>query len=72
MSMREEVLASSNLSAARYDDETQELEIDFASGSTYSYSGVPESEFDNLVNAGSPGGYFHRNIKNGYAFRQVG
>lgn len=60
-------LNSSNISSAEYDDETGVMTITFASGSTYSYSGVPKSTYEALCSSPSPGSFFARQIRNQYA-----
>ena len=57
-------LASSNLSACRYDEQERLLQIRFQSGRTYSYKDVPEEVASGLTSANSPGQYFNQNIKN--------
>lgn len=59
-------VSSSMILAVGYDDEQQSLTIQFNNGRTYSYGGVPQAEFDNLVNAQSVGKYFAQNIKGVY------
>lgn len=61
-------LASSNLRGASYDTEAKELTIHFRSGSSYTYKGVPENTFRELMRAGSPGGFFHSNIKDKFSY----
>ncbi len=56
-------LASSNLSAYRYDGDTGRLEVRFTNGSTYSYAGVDPTVVAGLAAASSPGRFFHDNIK---------
>lgn len=56
-------LQSSNLAACGYDAETKTLTVQFANGSEYTYSGVPEETYEGLLSASSPGQYFHRHIK---------
>jgi hypothetical protein len=56
-------LASSNLSALRYDEETRLLQIRFQSGRTYAYRDVDPTVADGLKQASSPGAYFNSNIK---------
>lgn len=56
-------LASSNLSAMRYDEATRLLQIRFYSGRSYSYQDVPQDVADGLRQANSPGQYFNGNIK---------
>jgi hypothetical protein len=63
---------SSNLSSVGYDPVRRMLEIEFNSGGIYQYSGVPEYEYDGLMNAASKGTYFGQNIKNKYSYRKVG
>jgi len=56
-------LASSNLSACRYDADGRVLQIRFRSGRTYDYKDVPEDLAEGLKQADSPGQYFNSNIK---------
>lgn len=60
-------LASSNLSAMRYDEETRLLQIRFHSGRTYDYKDVPADVADGLKQADSAGKYFNSSIKGVYA-----
>lgn len=62
---------SSNLSSASYDPDTQELTIEFTNGDEYSYSGVPPETYRSLTLASSAGQFFHRAIKNSYAYEQM-
>ena len=63
---------SSNLASVGYDPESAVLEIEFKSGGIYEYSGVPQSVYDDLMNAASKGKYFHRYIKNsGYPYSKI-
>ncbi len=62
------IRASSNIEAARYDAETQELTIDFVNGGTYVYTNVPSSIAAGLEAASSPGQYFARQIKGRYSY----
>jgi len=63
-------VSSSQLAAVGYDAGTRELVIQFrASGRSqqaiYSYQGVPPELATGLLAAESPGGYFHRHIRQG-------
>ncbi len=62
---------STALHSAAYDDETQELTIRLATGRTYVYRGVPEIEYDRLVNADSAGRYYNRHIRDEYPFSEI-
>lgn len=60
-------LASSNLSAMRYDENTNLLQIRFHSGRSYDYKDVPADVADGLKQASSPGQYFNSSIKGVFA-----
>jgi hypothetical protein len=55
------ITGSSNLSAAAWRDEM--LFIQFHHGGWYSYTGVPQQVFHDLVNAPSAGKFFHAAVK---------
>jgi lysyl-tRNA synthetase class 2 len=52
---------------ALYDEFTQVLDISFADGRSYTYHGVPQHVYDELVAAASQGSYFNANIRNSYS-----
>lgn len=62
---------SSNIACVGYDTENQAVFVQFINGSTYSYKGVPEHEFQNLLTAPSVGSYLNRNYKNVYPYERV-
>ena len=62
---------SSNLASGSYDDETQVLSIVFRSGEEYEYRNVPQGLWAGLIAAGSPGGYFHRQIRSRFGGTQI-
>jgi hypothetical protein len=64
-------VSSSNLASVGYDSETQMLRIEFRSGSVYEYSGVPETEYQGLMDASSKGHYFHQYIKDRYGYSKI-
>lgn len=66
MTILEAPLTSTALSSARYDTDTEEMEIVFTSGSSYTFNNVPQKVFEDLRDSGSPGQYYHRNIKGRY------
>lgn len=59
---------SSNLASATYDPDVENLVIEFADGSVYTYFNVPTSVYRGLQTAGSAGQYFYRNIRQRYAY----
>lgn len=63
---------STSISAIGYDHKTGTLRINFLTGSTYEYYGVPLEFYEGLMSASSKGKYFNLNIKNGgYAYSPV-
>lgn len=62
---------SSNLAAGSYDDATEELTIEFRSGEEYAYQHVPQGIVAGLRSAGSPGQYFHRQIRSRFGGTQL-
>lgn len=59
---------SSNIEAIGYDDDAQELHVQFTSGGHYIYHDVPRQIFDDLMNAPSKGSFLNREVKNVYRF----
>ena len=64
-------VSSSNLAAVGYDVENQIVHVQFLNGFEYIYKGVPQHEFDGLLNAPSLGSYLHRNYKNVYPYERI-
>lgn len=65
-------VASSCLSTVAYNVATQTLTVTFRdSGSTYSYLGCPESEYEGLVLALSVGESYNENIKYDYPYIRI-
>lgn len=54
------------MNRAGYDFESETMEIEFSSGQVYTFNEVPVSVFNGLLEATSPGQYYHRNIKGSY------
>jgi hypothetical protein len=59
-------LISSVLRGGAYDPDTQELDLSFSSGRTYTLRNVAPSVVDELRNASSPGAYFKDRMKGRY------
>ena len=64
-------VSSSNLVAVGYDENSNELYIQFKSG-LYVYRNVPAFVYQNLLNAPSHGKFFHSFIKNAYPYSKIG
>lgn len=56
-------VASSNVSAFRYDRTTRNLDIEFHGGRRYRYFNIDAGMAEGLATASSPGGWFHANLK---------
>jgi hypothetical protein len=59
-------LNSSAILAVDYNMWSKDLTIQFTSGGLYTFHGVPESVFQGLVSASSPGEYYNRHIRGRY------
>lgn len=62
---------SSNIRSIGYDPASRTLEVEFNSGGVYQYFDVPESVYQDFMQATSKGSYFHRYIKGRYPYRRV-
>lgn len=62
---------SSNVEAVGYDDQSEIAYVRFLNGSLYIYKGVPQWDFDGLLDAPSVGSYLHRNYKNVYPYERI-
>ena len=54
-----------------YDPLARELWVTFVTGRRYVYFGVPPEKFSAFSNASSRGGFFNREIRDQYAYREV-
>lgn len=61
--MERKPVVSSNIVSVGYDPETQDMEVEFKGGSTYTYHGVAQRAYDDFVGAESVGKHFHANIR---------
>jgi hypothetical protein len=64
-------VSSSNVAAVGYDADNQTVYVQFLDGSTYTYKGVTEQEYENLRTASSVGSYLNRNYKNVYPYERI-
>lgn len=68
--MRMIKVESSNIAKVGYDQTKKVLSIQFESGKTYNYVGVPENVVLDLLFAESIGKYFNQEIKNKYLIKE--
>lgn len=71
MSIEMHQVVSSNILAIGYDETQNNVHVQFLNNSEYIYKGVPEHEFNGLLNAPSIGSYLHRNYKNVYSYEKI-
>lgn len=64
-------VTSSNIDAIAYDAGSSTLYVRFNNGTSYSYSGVPESEYNGLISASSHGSYLASHIKGRYSYQKL-
>jgi hypothetical protein len=62
---------SSHVVSVGWNDETEELEVEFANGRVAGYKGVPEDVAMRLAHAPSVGAMLRDEIKNQFPFRYV-
>jgi lysyl-tRNA synthetase class 2 len=61
---------STNIEKILYDEENQDLHVQFISGELYIYHQVSEMVYHDFLEAPSKGSYFNREIKSVYQFSQ--
>jgi hypothetical protein len=66
MTVQHVQLQSTALRSASYDVDIGELVVGFTTGSSYTFSNVPQNIFEGLRDSPSPGQYYHQNIKGRY------
>lgn len=47
------------------------MDVQFTSGQVYSYYEVPQSIYENLINAESVGMFFQNNVKGNFKYRKL-
>jgi hypothetical protein len=64
-------VSSSNITSVGYDANSETLEIEFNSGGIYQYYNFPQFMYDQFMQSGSLGTFFHANIKDAYSCSRV-
>jgi hypothetical protein len=62
---------SSNLAAVGYNQDNEQLFIEFKNGNVYVYDNVPFPVYTDLMDADSLGSYFHKYIRTSYEYRKL-
>lgn len=69
--MKRQSVDSSNLASVGYDAAKEILEIEFNHGGVYQYFDVPESVYNELMDADSHGRYFISNINDVFEYQKI-
>lgn len=70
--MDRELVASSNIRSAGYDEAAETLEVEFTNGTIYQYYNVPAAMYEQFKQAGSKGQFLNAYIRNAYPYSRVG
>lgn len=63
---------SSQMDSAGYDEETNDMYVEFSSGIVYKYFEVPKRVFDKLVNpVVSSGSFFYSDVRMKYKYEKI-
>ena len=65
-------VSSTNIVSAGYDEASQTLEVEFATGSVYQYFNVGLALYEAFQSAPSKGQFLNANIRNSYPYSRVG
>lgn len=68
MAVQLQSVSSSNISKIGYENGELHVVFNAAPRDRYIYKGVHKRTFTNLMNADSPGAYFHSFVRNNYTF----
>jgi len=69
--MNRQPVVSSTVESVGFDDDSSTLEIAFVDGSIYQYFDVPRAVYDMMLQADSPGGFLHQQIRGVYRYARV-
>jgi hypothetical protein len=64
-------VASSSIRSIGYDEESEELEVEFQSGGVYRYADVSQETYEEFLGARSHGSYFHENLRGQYDYHRI-
>jgi hypothetical protein len=69
--MYRDLVSSSNIVSAGYDEENQTLEIEFRDGSVYQYYNIGKAVYDQFITSPSKGQFLAYQIKNVFPYSRV-
>ena len=61
---------SAVMNEVNYNDETNEMTIEFWNGSIFVYKEVPKELYEEFIDSTSIGQFFHRKVKDKFTFRK--
>ena len=61
---------STVMNEVNYNDETNEMTIEFWNGSIFVYKEVPKELYEEFIDSTSIGQFFHRKVKDKFTFRK--
>ena len=69
--MVNQMVLSSEIEWIGYEQKRHMLQVEFIAGSIYQYDNVPQSVYQEFLDAPSHGRYFESQIKGRYSYRKV-
>lgn len=65
------MVVSSEIEWVGYEQKRHMLQVEFIAGSVYQYESVPETVFQDFLQASSHGRFFETEVKGKYPFRKI-
>ncbi len=62
---------SSSIASVAYSPQRRTLEVEFSNGALYRYFEVPGHVYSEMLVAQSQGRYFHRSVRQTYAYERI-
>ena len=69
--MVNQMVLSTEIEWIGYEHKKQMLQVEFIAGSVYQYDNVPESVYQDFLQAPSHGRFFENRIKSHYSYRKI-
>ena len=69
--MVNQMVLSTEIEWIGYEQKKRMLQVEFIAGSVYQYDNVPESVYQDFLQAPSHGRFFASQIKDQYSFRKI-
>lgn len=69
--MADTIYGSTAITIVGYDEDSEELTVQFTDGSRYAYDDVSGADYRGLMGAASVGAYFNAHIRNEHSYRRI-